>query len=353
MTRSTQPKNWFSYLLRSILLGLVVAALVIWLQPLLKNWQLAPQQSNQPMSFAKAVNRAAPAVVNIYSLSETRGSYYSRRPSTVLRLGSGVIMDNVGHILTAAHVVANVSSIEIALQDGRRTSAQVIGVDPITDLAVLRIELDNLPVIPQDNQLRSNVGDVVLAIGNPLNLGQTITQGIVSASGGRMGVINSHADLMQMDAVINEGASGGALVNSEGYLVGINNAQFRGPAGQGVEGIYFAVPYSLARSIMKTLIEEGEVVRGYLGINTGDTPAAQVYQQPGIFITGVDPNSPADRAGLKPEDYIVEIAGQQISSAADGLALISTTTPETELEIRYFRGNDELTTTVTIAKLRY
>ncbi|CAB0150531.1 Serine endoprotease DegS [Pseudidiomarina piscicola] len=351
MTRSTPPKNWFSYIVRSVVLGLVVAALVIWLQPLLERWQLERQQASQPISYAKAVNRAAPAVVNIYSLSEVRGSYYSRRPSTVLRLGSGVIMDNVGHILTAAHVVADVSSIEIALQDGRRTSAQVIGVDAITDLAVLRIELDNLPVIPQDHQLRSSVGDVVLAIGNPLNLGQTITQGIVSATGGRMGVINSHADLMQMDAVINEGASGGALVNSEGYLVGINNAQFRGPAGQSVEGIYFAVPYSLARSIMRTLIEEGEVVRGYLGINSSDNPAAQTYQQPGIFVTAVDPNSPAAQAGLRPEDYIVEIAGQQISSAPEGLALISTTRPGTELEIRYFRGNEQFTTTVTITKL--
>ncbi|MDN7136978.1 trypsin-like peptidase domain-containing protein [Pseudidiomarina sp. 1APP75-27a] len=353
MTRSTQSTNWISYILRSVVLGLLVAALVIWLQPLVADWQLSRQQSSQPMSFAKAVNRAAPAVVNIYSLSEVRGSYYSRRPSTVLRLGSGVIMDNVGHIITAAHVVANVSSIEIALQDGRRTSAQVIGVDPITDLAVLRIELDNLPVIPQDQNLRSSVGDVVLAIGNPLNLGQTITQGIISATGGRMGVINTHADLMQMDAVINEGASGGALVNSEGYLVGINNAQFRGPAGQGVEGIYFAVPYSLTRTIMKTLIEEGEVVRGYLGINTSDTPAAQVYQQPGIFVTAVDPNSPAAEAGLRAEDYIVEIAGQQISSATEGLALISNTAPGTELEIRYLRGNDEITTTVIIRKLRY
>lgn len=343
--------HWLSYLLRSIALGLVVAAVVIWVQPLISDWQAQRAAPPQPMSFAKAVNRAAPAVVNIYSLTEVRGSYYNRRPNTVLRLGSGIIMDNVGHVLTAAHVVANVSSIQIALQDGRQSSAQVIGTDPITDLAVLRIELDNLPVIPQDLQLRANVGDVVLAIGNPLNLGQTITQGIISATGGRMGVINSHADLLQMDAVINEGASGGALVNSEGYLVGINNAQFRGPAGQGVEGIYFAVPYALAHDVMTQLIEEGEVVRGYLGVNTGERPASQ--QQPGILVTGVDPNSPAERAGLRADDYIIAIAGEPIASSPEGLALISNTAPGTELEVRFIRGNEELTTTVTISKLRY
>lgn len=343
--------HWLGYLLRSVALGLVVAALVIWGQPYISAWQAKRVTPEQPVSFSKAVNRAAPAVVNIYSLAEGRGSYYNRRPSTVLRLGSGIIMDNVGHVLTAAHVVANVSSIQVALQDGRQTSAQVIGSDPITDLAVLRIELDNLPVIPQDQQLRSSVGDVVLAIGNPLNLGQTITQGIISATGGRMGVINSHADLLQMDAVINEGASGGALVNSEGYLVGINNAQFRGPAGQGVEGIYFAVPYALAYDVMTKLIEEGEVVRGYLGVNTGDRPQSQ--QQPGILVTGVDPNSPAERAGLRADDYIIEIAGEPIASSQEGLALISNTVPGTELEVRFIRGNEELTTTVTISKLRY
>lgn len=346
-----QSSHWISYIVRSVVLGLVVAAVVIWLQPLLTSWQQSREAPAQAVSYAKAVNRAAPAVVNIYSLSEVRGSYYSQRPNTVLRLGSGVIMDNVGHILTAAHVVANVSSIQVALQDGRQTSAQIIGVDPITDLAVLRIELDNLPIIPQDRQLRSRVGDVVLAIGNPLNLGQTITQGIISATGGRMGVINSHADLLQMDAVINEGASGGALVNSEGYLVGINNAQFRGPAGQGVEGIYFAVPYALARDVMTQLIQEGEVVRGYFGINTSETPANLSFPQPGIFVTGVDSNSPAERAGLQTEDYIIAIGGQSISSAAEGLALISNTRPGTELEVRYIRGDREQRTTVTITKL--
>ncbi len=336
---------------RSVLLGLVVAAIVIVLVPQLRSWDSPMPQLEMPVSFATAVRRAAPAVVNIYSVGEVRGSYYSRRPSTVVRLGSGVIMDNRGHILTAYHVVADVSTIEVALQDGRQYSGQVIGVDRITDLAVVRIEADNLPVIPQEDKLVTQVGDVVLAIGNPLNLGQTITQGIVSATGGRMGVIHSHADLIQMDAVINEGTSGGALINSQGYLVGINNAQFHDARGQGIEGIYFALPYPLAKHIMDTIIQEGEVVRGYLGVQVSEMTQANALKQPGIYVAGVDQNSPAALAGLQADDYIIEINGKPMSSAAEGLALVAQTRPGTELEVRYLRDSQEATTTVTITRL--
>lgn len=345
-------RAWLWYILRFVALGLIVAVIVIagqrYLQPAMQSPLI-----EQPASYATAVNRAAPAVVNIYSIGELPDSYYSRRPGSVLRLGSGVIMDQQGHILTAYHVVADVNQIQVALQDGRQYSGQVIGYDRITDLAVVRIEADNLPVIPMNDQLRTRVGDVVLAIGNPLNLGQTITQGIVSATGGRMGIIHSHADLLQMDAAISEGTSGGALVNSQGYLVGINNAQFRGPSGQGVDGIYFAVPYALAKSIMATLIREGEVVRGYLGVNAGESPnALEVFRQPGIFITAVDRNSPAEEAGLRAEDYVIEIGGVPVSSAGQGLNLVAETAPGTELVVKFYRGNQLLTTTVTIRKLR-
>lgn len=345
-------RDWLWYILRFVLLGLIVAAVVIigqrWLS---ENPQ--PLLTEQPASYATAVSRAAPAVVNIYSIGELRDSYYSRRPGSVLRLGSGVIMDNRGHILTAHHVVADVSQIQVALQDGRQYSGQVIGFDRITDLAVVRIEADNLPVILTDENLRTRVGDVVLAIGNPLNLGQTITQGIISATGGRMGVIHSHADLIQMDAAISEGTSGGALVNSQGYLVGINNAQFRGPSGQGVDGIYFAIPYPLAKTVMTALIEEGEVVRGYLGVNVGEAPnAIEIYRQPGIFISGVDRGSPAEEAGLQSEDYVIEMGGTPVSSAAQGLNLVAETKPGTELEVKFYRGQQLMTTVVTIRKLR-
>lgn len=350
-----QLRNMLWYILRSVLLGLVVAAIVIYALPKLQNISAPNSVLDEPaISFASAVKRAAPAVVNIYSIGSTRNSPYTRRPATVIRLGSGVIMDNRGHILTAQHVVADVNEIQVALQDGRNYTGQVIGVDRITDLAVVRIEADNLPIIPQKDNLRTQVGDVVLAIGNPLNLGQTITQGIVSATGGRMGVIHSHADLLQMDAVINEGASGGALINSQGNLVGINNAQFRDARGQGIDGIYFAVPYQLARSVMDTLIREGEVVRGYLGVQVGETPQSVSYPQPGIYVAGVDRNSPADLAGLQADDYITEINGQRMSSAAEGLAVVAQIKPGTTIPVSYLRGSDsaEKTTMVTITKLQ-
>lgn len=346
-------RDWLWYIVRFVFLGLVVAAVVITGQRWLSSNDQPLVNGNQPVSFATAVNRAAPAVVNIYSIGELPDYYYSRRPGSVLRLGSGVIMDNRGHVLTAYHVVADVNQIQVALQDGRQYSGQVIGFDRVTDLAVVRIEADNLPVILTDDNLRTRVGDVVLAIGNPLNLGQTITQGIISATGGRMGVIHSHADLIQMDAAISEGTSGGALVNSQGYLVGINNAQFRGPSGQGVDGIYFAIPYPLAKRVMTALIEEGEVVRGYLGVNVGETPnTIEIYRQPGIFISGVDRGSPAEEAGLQPEDYVIEMGGTPVSSAAQGLNLVAEMKPGTELEVKFYRGEELMTTVVTIRKLR-
>lgn len=345
-----RPIAW--YIVRSVVLGLAVAAIVIYLLPHLNNNSgNNSQRAEMPLSFSTAVQRAAPAVVNIYSIGSTRESYYSRRPSTLVRLGSGVIMDNRGHILTAYHVVADVNEIQVALQDGRNYSGQVIGSDRITDLAVVRIEADNLPTIPQNESLTTQVGDVVLAIGNPHNLGQTITQGIISATGGRMGVIHSHADLIQMDAVINEGASGGALINSQGYLVGINNAQFRDARGQGIDGIYFAVPYPLARSVMDTLIREGEVVRGYLGVQVGETPPSNPYTQPGIYVTGVDPNSPAEKAGLRADDYITEINDKPMSSATEGLAVVAQTKPGTTIQVHYLRDNQERIAEVTITKL--
>ncbi|RUO78557.1 trypsin-like peptidase domain-containing protein [Pseudidiomarina taiwanensis] len=349
--------KWVWLIVRSSLVGLGAALLVLWATPLWQDYQVEQSFEQAPLSFAKAVNRAAPAVVNIYSLEQVPGRSYYEGPSLVARLGSGVIMDNKGHILTAYHVVANNDQIQVALQDGRQYSGYVIGGDAVTDLAVIRIEADNLPVIPQQQTMKVRAGDVVLAIGNPLNLGQTITQGIVSAAGGRMGVLNnSHADLIQMDAVINEGASGGALVNSNGYLVGINNARYRDNSGQGISGIYFAVPYSIAKWVMDTLIQEGEVVRGYFGIQVGPNEASQSYQQAGIYVNGVDPNSPAEQAGLRQGDYIIEMDGVPVTSVASGLELVARSKPGTVIEVSFFRATgagdyEMLTRPVTIAKL--
>ncbi|MFV1467574.1 MULTISPECIES: trypsin-like peptidase domain-containing protein [Idiomarina] len=338
------------FLFQSVGLGLVVAAIVIISQPFWGQSESLRQTNSEVISFNQAVRKAAPAVVNIYSMGEIQGSYYQPQSSRVLRLGSGVIMDSQGYILTAHHVVDNVDQIEVALQDGRRYAAQLIGSDRYTDLAVLKIDADNLPVIPVQSTRRIQVGDIVLAIGNPYNIGQTITQGIISASGGRVGVSNSYSDLIQMDAVINQGASGGALVNTAGELIGINNARYNSAFGDGGEGIYFAVPYENARKVMKTLIQEGKVVRGYIGISVNPN-FSEEQSLSGILITDVEAGGPAAAAGLQRNDFLVAIDGEPVRTASEGLDRVANSEPGTELEVEFYRGNKRMTTTVTVAEL--
>jgi serine protease DegS len=338
------------FLFQSVGLGLVVAAIVIISQPFWGQSESLRQTNSEVISFNQAVRKAAPAVVNIYSMGEIQGSYYQPQSSRVLRLGSGVIMDSQGYILTAHHVVDNVDKIEVALQDGRRYAAQLIGSDRYTDLAVLKIDADNLPVIPVQSTRRIQVGDIVLAIGNPYNIGQTITQGIISASGGRVGVSNSYSDLIQMDAVINQGASGGALVNTAGELIGINNARYNSAFGDGGEGIYFAVPYENARKVMKTLIQEGKVVRGYIGISVNPN-FSEEQSLSGILITDVEAGGPAALAGLRRNDFLVAIDGEPVRTASEGLDRVANSEPGTELEVEFYRGNKRMTTTVTVAEL--
>ncbi|RUO71913.1 trypsin-like peptidase domain-containing protein [Idiomarina ramblicola] len=345
-----QLSSTLRFLLQSVGLGLVVAAIVIVTQPFWGQSESLSQTNSEIISFNQAVRKAAPAVVNIYSMGEIQGSYYQPQSSRVLRLGSGVIMDSQGYILTAHHVVDNVDKVEVALQDGRRYAAQIIGSDRYTDLAVLKIDADNLPVIPVQSTRRIQVGDIVLAIGNPYNIGQTITQGIISASGGRVGVSNSYSDLIQMDAVINQGASGGALVNTAGELIGINNARYNSAFGDGGEGIYFAVPYENARKVMKTLIQEGEVVRGYIGISVNPN-FSEEQSLSGILVTDVEREGPAAKAGLQRNDFLVAIAGKPVRSAPEGLDRVANSKPGSQLEIEFYRGDTRMTTTVTVAEL--
>lgn len=345
-----QLSSTLRFLLQSVGLGLVVAAIVIVTQPFWGQSESLRQTNPEIISFNQAVRKAAPAVVNIYSMGEIQGSYYQPQSSRVWRLGSGVIMDSQGYILTAHHVVDNVDKIEVALQDGRRYAAQIIGSDRYTDLAVLKIDAENLPVIPVQSTRRIQVGDIVLAIGNPYNIGQTITQGIISASGGRVGVSNSYSDLIQMDAVINQGASGGALVNTAGELIGINNARYNSAFGDGGEGIYFAVPYENARKVMKTLIQEGEVVRGYIGISVNPN-FSEEQSLSGILVTDVDRGGPAAKAGLQRNDFLVAIGGEPVRSAPEGLDRVANSEPGTQLEVEFYRKDKRMTTTVTVAEL--
>lgn len=345
-------KATIKYILNSVSYGIIFAVTLLLLVPELRegnaNWWNIFQINNkaeQPLSYAKAVQAASPAVVNIYSQEiQTRQSYGNSSRNTT-RLGSGVIMESNGYLLTNYHVIQNAALIEVWLQNGEQYHAELIGFDRYTDLAVLKVKATNLPVIPQNKALKSLAGDVVLAIGNPYNLGQTVTQGIISATG-RQGLSNtSYLHFLQMDAAINKGNSGGALINTNGELVGINSIQFNQLNPQlDVQGIFFAIPYQLATKIMRKIIEHGRVVRGWLGIT-----ARQLPQTPkGFHISEIEPNSPAFTAGLKANDIIYQIDNTIIESINHALDIVAETTPGTILNFKVYRGKKSLDIPVKI-----
>lgn len=350
------------FVIKSIAYGLAMAFLLIMLFPALRSgglplWQTKTEEQVQPpVSYNRAVRRAAPAVVNVYTRSRIIDPR-SLRPRTIERqeLGSGVIMSAQGYILTNYHVVYGADHIEVALQDGRLLEAVLIGQDEISDLAVLYVQASDLPVIPQDPDIEPQVGDLVLAIGNPLNLGQTITQGIISANGNTGLSSRGYPDFMRMDAAINKGNSGGALVNSNGTLVGINAAAFQ-VQNQDIQGIFFAVPYQLARIIMDKLIQHGRVTRSYLGVAgqavvnaAGDPLFSSGQALYGLLITDVTTGGPAAVAGLMAGDIILEIAGIQFQGMQQALNFIAETTPNSELAITIDRNGQRLNV-ITVVK---
>ncbi|CAD5290364.1 serine endoprotease, periplasmic [Alteromonas sp. 38] len=309
-----------------------------------------PSVSASRESYFAPLSRSAPAVVNIYSVSiENDTGLFRNQPRERASLGSGVIMTENGYILTCHHVVENADSIYVAVQDGRILEAQIVGNDPLTDLAVLKVTADNLHIIPQVSEPDIHVGDVVMAIGNPFDLGQTITQGIVSRAG-RNGLSN-YVDFIQTDAVLNQGNSGGALVDSNGILLGITNANFQVRDSRNrvrnVDGINFAVPYELAKRVMDKIINNGRVIRGQLGFIGGE-----YRNRPGIEVTAVANGSAADEAGLQPGDIILAIDGIRLESASKTLDMIAETTPGTTLELEISRGGNPLTIHALVAELR-
>ncbi len=345
--------NSLIFILKSVAYGLAAALLwLLFVQPegrsQLKTLLNTNSSATQAISYAKAVRAAAPSVVNVYTRStQVDERSYGQRLIQNQSLGSGVIMRADGYIVTNYHVVNGADQIVVALQDGRQLDALLIGQDKMTDLAVLKVEAENLPVIPQQTDIQPRVGDLVLAIGNPLNLGQSITQGIISATG-RAGLsTNSYTDFMQMDAAINEGNSGGALVNSNGVLVGINTAAFQRQSNLEVQGIFFAVPYHLANTIMHKLIKSGKVVRGYLGMNgvavttaTGEIQVSTAQPFYGVQISEVDSFGPAEQAGLLRGDIVLEIAGKHLTSVSQALDIVAETEPGVSIDIAIERQGE-------------
>lgn len=341
--------NLIKYIVRPASYGVMLAVTLLLLVPELRNNTLQVLQNNQPqqqpLSYAKAVSTASPAVVNIYSEDISTSPVYGAKARRSTRLGSGVIMDSNGYILTNFHVVQNADLINVDLQNGQRFSAELIGYDTYTDLAVLKVDTANLPVIPQRADLQSLAGDVVLAIGNPLNLGQTVTQGVISATGrSGLSVIN-YLELLQMDAAINDGNSGGALINTNGELVGINSRKFI-DTERNIQGIFFAVPYSLAHKVMRKIIANGRVIRGYLGVSINSLP----NNFKGFTIAGVEKNSPAFRAGLQPGDIVYQINNVAISSFIQAQDIVAETQPGTVLPFKLIRKKQLIEVSVTISE---
>ncbi len=306
-------------------------------------------------SYAPAVQRAAPAVVNIYTarvvtervprnrFEDPFGELGPRYRQRVERsLGSGVIVDGDGHIVTNHHVIADADSVRVQLADGRGAAATVVGRDPDTDLALLRIGLRKLPTMPLGRSDQLRVGDVVLAIGNPIGLSQTVTQGIVSATGrGQLGVA-TFENFIQTDAPINVGNSGGALINAAGELVGINTAVIG--KNLGVEGIGFAIPVNLVRGVLKEIIAQGRVVRGWIGVVPEDIDDGQARQlglaRGGVVVTNLYVGSPAQAAGLRPGDIVLAVAGAEVGSAQEVLARVAQAAPGTKLALKVQRGRE-------------
>jgi Do/DeqQ family serine protease len=267
--------------------------------------------------------------------------------------GSGVIVSPQGYLLTNHHVIAGASEVEVRLADGRDTVARVVGTDPETDIAVLKVELERLPAITLGDSRSLQVGDPVLAIGNPFNVGQTVTAGIVSALGrSRLG-LSTFENFIQTDAAINPGNSGGALVDARGALVGINTAIYSSSGGN--LGIGFAVPIDLAREVMDGLVREGRVVRGWIGVEPRDiTPelaeSMQLPSRDGVLVAGVLQGGPASAAGLRPGDVVLALGGQPVRSTNELLRAVAALKPGTRTAVVVQRGGQRAEVAVTVAE---
>jgi Do/DeqQ family serine protease len=318
-----------------------------------------------PITYADAVKVAAPAVVNIYTarlvtervapstLEEMFGDFWPRYQQRIERsLGSGVIVDAQGHIVTNHHVIANASTINVQLADGRTADARIVGRDPDTDLAVLQVDLKPVPFATFGRSDRLRVGDVVLAIGNPIGLSQTVTHGIVSATGRQQLGLASFEDFIQTDAAINAGNSGGALIDTGGALVGINTAVVA--KSLGVEGIGFAIPVNMVRGVMDDIIARGRVVRGWIGIVPQDVTEQQAAQfglpGHGVVLTNLYVGSPALQAGLQPFDVLVEIDGTRVQSSRDAIARIAALKPGSHVTLKVLRKGKPVTAKMQVTE---
>lgn len=365
-----------------VITGILVALLVIREFPeltdrsrgvelqVVESMPLAGQiPASGPTSYAEAVERAAPAVVNIYTTTivETRvhplardpffRNFFNlpsepRRKRMESSLGSGVIVSAGGYILTNHHVIANADDIVVEMRDGRIAQAVVVGTDPDTDIAVLKIEETNLPQLVL-NTSPGRIGDLVFAIGNPFGVGQTVTMGILSATGRDQVGLSTYENFIQTDAAINPGNSGGALINIRGELIGINTAIFT--RGGGSNGIGFAIPTSLATEIMDELVANGQVIRGWLGVET--QPLTEelarsfgVGRNAGVLISGIFRRGPAAAADVLPGDILTHLNGERVSDGRVAMNQVADLEPGTELKLKLLRNGQPIERTLIVGQ---
>ena len=373
------------FLIQSILIGLIVAGSIL----AYRQWQLGQHEhqthaaqspttlnivptrqyggNSGPYSYAQAVNKAIPAVVNIYTTkqvsSSTRfnnplydrffGKQYDNQTNSRIETGSGsgVIFSSEGFILTNYHVIEDTQNVHVLLNDGRDFPARIIGVDPDTDLAVLKIQAQGLQTILLAEGDSTNIGDIVLAIGNPFGVGQTVTMGIVSATGrDRLG-LSTFENFIQTDAAINPGNSGGALVDAAGNLVGINTAIFTKDGG--TQGIGFAIPVRLATDVLTQILKNGRVIRGWIGAEGRDLSehGKKLYQLPsGVAIVGVVSGGPADMAGIKTNDILTHINDQVIQDVKDILKAVSSRSPGEAMKVKGIRKGKTYEATLIVVQ---
>jgi len=317
---------------------------------------------NAPLgSFRLAAKKASAAVVSINTSKAVKNDPRSNDPwfkfffgeqgnEPQVGLGSGVIVSASGYILTNNHVVENADEIEVILNDSRHARAKVIGTDPDSDLAVLKIDLERLPVIVMGNSDALQVGDQVLAIGNPFGVGQTVTGGIISALGRNQLGINTFENFIQTDAAINPGNSGGALVDTNGNLLGINSAIYSRSGGS--MGIGFAIPVATAKLVLEGIVKDGQVKRGWIGVEPNElspelAETFDIKAQSGVIITGVLQNAPADQAGIKPGDVIVRVDTKSVANVSELLSSVAALKPGTAVKFGVLRRNEKIELDVT------
>jgi serine protease DegQ len=330
----------------------------------------APGVSGRALGFSEAARKAIPSVVNISATRQVRrrnplledpafqrffGERFSLPPETQLSLGSGVIVSREGYILTNDHVVEGVSDIQVTLHDGRTVMGKTVGTDPDTDLAVVRVSAPNLTAITFGQSDQARVGDLVLAIGDPFSVGQTVTMGIISAVGREIAPANPFGRFIQTDAAINPGNSGGALVDTSGNLIGINTLIFSRSGGY--QGIGFAIPVSLARRVMEQIIETGSVTRGWFGVDVADispelAESLGLKGTRGAIVGAIERGSPAEKGGIRLGDVIVAINGKTVPDVSSALNAIAEMAPGKTVPVRVVRRNQEVSVDVTVGKRR-